>query len=430
MRIVIVGNSAAAVGAIEAIREHDHDNPITVVADELHHVYSRPLISYLLGGTVDEAQMHYRPPDFYDRHGVETMLGVKVTRVNSQEQTVSLAGGGTLPYDRLLIATGGKPFVPPVPGIDLEGVFTFTRWEDARRIGRYIERHDAESAVVVGGGLIGLKTTEALMARSIRVTVVDLADRILSATFDRTASKLAETLLRHFGTEIRTGTTVREIIGRDGRVDHAVLQRGERVGCDLVVFAIGVRPNVDLILPEEEIGIKANRGIVVDRRMRTSVPHVYAAGDCVEAYDTLLGGNRPIAIWPNACRQGYVAGCNMVGVEQEYEGGLLMNSVEICGVPTISVGITDPQEDSDRFEIAEKYDRETGTYKRLVLRGDRLVGAICVGNIDRAGIYTGLIRDRANVGPFKEHLLSGSFGLISLPQEFRKHLVVGDGIEV
>ena len=370
------------------------------------------------------------PPDFYDRHRVETMLGVRAARVNPRERNVSLAGGGTLRCDRLLISTGGKPLVLPVPGIDLEGVFTFTRWEDAQRTGRYIERYGVESAVVVGGGLIGLKTTEALMARSISVTVVELADCILSATFDRTASKLAETILRREGTEIRTGTTVREIVGRDGRVDHAVLQHGERVACDLLVFAIGVRPNVDLILPEQEVGIKANRGILVDRCMRTSVPHVYAAGDCVEAYDMLLGGNRPIAIWPNAYRQGYVAGCNMVGVEREYEGGFPMNSVEVCGVPTISVGITDPQEDRDRYEIMERFDREATTYKRLVLRGDRLVGAICVGDVERAGIYTGLIRDRAGVGPFKEHLLSGNFGLISLPWEYRKHLVVGDGIEV
>lgn len=428
MRHVIIGNSAAAVGAIEAIRQHDQDSSITVVSDEPEHVYSRPLISYLLGRIVDETRMYYRPPDFYDRYRVETMLGVQVTRINTQEQTISLAGGGTLPYDRVLIATGGKPFVPPVPGADLEGVFTFTRWEDARRINRYIENHTVESALVVGGGLIGLKTTEALMARSIPVTLVELADRILSVSFDRTASKLAETILRREGTDVRTGTTVEEIVGKDERVNHAVLRNGERVDCDLVVFAIGVRPNTDLIPPEA--GIKVNQGIVVDGCLRTSVPHVYAAGDCAEAYDMLLGDNRPIAIWPNACQQGHVAGCNMAGVEKVYKGGFPMNSLEVCGVPTISVGLTDPQENKDEYEIMEKYDRETSTYKKLVLRGNRLVGAIFIGDIDRAGIYTGLIHDRADVSPFKDHLLSGNFGLISLPREYRKHMVVGDGIEI
>jgi NAD(P)H-nitrite reductase large subunit len=428
MRHVIVGNSVAAVGAIESIRQTDRTNPITVVADEPQHVYARPLISHLLGGQVDDSRMYYRPPDFYERFQVETMLGIEVTQVQTAERQLALAGGGTLAYDRLLIATGGRPFVPSLPGADLEGTFTFTRWSDARNIERYLKKNHVESAVVVGGGLIGLKTTEALMERHVRVTVVELADRILSISFDRTASRMAETLLRKAGTEIRTGTSVVEITERDGRVDTAVLRDGERVQCDMVVFAIGVRPNVGLVTPES--GILVKRGIVVDRRMRTSVRDVYAAGDCVEAYDLLLGVDRPIAIWPNAYRQGYVAGSNMTGVEKEYAGSFPMNSVEVCGVPTISVGLTDPQEEPESYETLVYIDREAPTYKKLVMRDNRLVGAICVGNIDRAGIYTGLIRTRTDISAFKDHLLSGNFGMISLPREYRDEFVVTKEIEM
>jgi NAD(P)H-nitrite reductase large subunit len=428
VRYVIIGNSAAAVGAIEAIRQHDPDNPITVIADEPYHVYSRPLISYLLGKLVDETRMSYRPDDFYERHKVETMLGTEATSINTKKQTISLAGGGTVPYDQLLIATGGRPFVPPLPGASLEGVFTFTTWKDARSIDRYITDWQVESALVIGGGLIGLKTTEALIERHIPITLVELADRILSTTFDRTASNLAETILRRKNVDIRTGTTVEEIIGRGGQVDHAVLRDGERVNCDLVVFAIGVRPNTGLI--PEDSGIQIDRGICVDRQMRTAAPNVYAAGDCVQAYDMLIDACRPIAIWPNAYRQGHIAGCNMAGVGKTYEGGFPMNSIEVCGVPTISVGLTDPPQESNEYEIMDRYDREALTYKKLVLFHGRLVGAIFVGDIDRAGIYTGLIRDRVDVRQFKDHLLSGNFGLISLPKAYRKHLVVGEGIEV
>jgi NAD(P)H-nitrite reductase large subunit len=428
MRHVVVGNSAAAVGAIEAIRQYDQESHITVVADEPHHVYSRPLISYLLGGTVNDSQMYYRPADFYDRHNVETMLGTKVACVTPQEQRVSLKGGGTVSYDRLLIATGGTPFVPPIPGTDLEGVFTFTRWDDARRLGRYVEDRVIRSALVIGGGLIGLKATEGLMAHSIPVTIVELADHILSVSFDRMASRMTESALRQAGTQIRTGTTVEKILAQDEKVDHAVLCDGEKVDCDLVVIAIGVRPNTALI--PAEAGINVNQGVLVDDHMRTSAPHVYAAGDCVETHDLLLEVSRPIAIWPNAYRQGYVAGCNMAGVEKTYGGGIAMNSIEICGIPTISVGLTGPQEETDRYEVMERYDRKSTVYQKLVLRGNRLVGAICVGDIGRAGIYTGLIRDQADVSSFKEHLLSGNFGLISLPQAYRKHIVVGEGIEV
>jgi NAD(P)H-nitrite reductase large subunit len=221
--------------------------------------------------------------------------------------------------------------------------------------------------------------------------------------------------------------TVEEIIGRVGQVDHAVLRDGERVNCDLVVFAIGVRPNTGFI--SQDAGIKINRGIVVNSRMRTTKPNIYAAGDCIETEDLLLGISRPMAIWPNAYRQGKIAGYNMAGVEKKYDGSMAMNSIEICGIPTISVGLTDPDE-GDGCEIIERYNRSKPTYKKLVLRDDRLVGAILIGEIDRAGIYTGLIKDQTNVNPFRDHLLSGNFGLISLPKEYRKHLVVGSGIEV
>jgi NAD(P)H-nitrite reductase large subunit len=428
MRYVIIGNSAAAVGAVEAIRQHDADNPITIVADEPHHVYSRPLISYLLGGLVDESRMSYRPADFYDRHNVQTMLGVEVVGIDTEKQTLTLTGGGAVPYDRLLISTGGKPFVPPLAGADVPGIFTFTTWEDARRMARFIDDYRVESAVVVGGGLIGLKTIEALVAREIKVTVVELADRILSTIFDVAGSRIAAQILRREGVDLRTGTTVEEITVRGGRLDHVVLHNGERVNCDMMVFSIGVRPNVGWIPPQA--GIAVGRGISVDLNMRTTAEHVYAAGDCVEAHDMLLGTSRVVAIWPNAYRQGHVAGCNMAGVEKRYDDGFAMNSIEVCGVPTISVGLTDPPEDGEGYEVIDEYDRETLSYKKLILHHHRLVGAVLIGDIDRAGIYTGLIRDRVDVEPFRKHLLSGNFGLISLPKGLRKHMVVGDGIEV
>jgi NAD(P)H-nitrite reductase large subunit len=439
------------VGAIEAIRQVDHDTSITVVADEPHSTYSRPLITYLLGGLVTDQQMHYRPSGFYRRYGVETMLGVRVKSIKSRAHELVLAGGDGLTYDKLLIATGGVPFVPTVPGGDLDGIFTFTRWEDARRMLRFIETHRASHAVVVGGGFIGLKTTEGLLAQGMRVTIIELADRVLSACFDRTASHLAESILRREGVEVRMGTTVQEIVGSAGRVDQVLLRDGERLECDVLVFAIGVRPNTAVVSQEAEISV--NRGIVVDERMQTTARDVYAAGDVTEAPDMLRGGHGTIPIWPLAYRQGAIAGCNMAGIKREYEGGVPMNSVEICGVPAISVGITNPETGgtpgsasrdptrasprlkghsawSEEYRILEQVDRADMTYKKLVLQHDRLVGVILIGDIDRAGIYTGLIRERVDVSAFEEELLSDSFGLVSLPRDYRKHLVTGEGIVV
>jgi NAD(P)H-nitrite reductase large subunit len=199
-----------------------------------------------------------------------------------------------------------------------------------------------------------------------------------------------------------------------------------------------VRPNVGWI--PASAGIEIGRGIRADLHMQTTVEGVYAAGDCVEAYDMLIGTSRVVAIWPNAYRQGHIAGCNMAGVKKRYDDGFAMNAIEVCGVPTISVGLTDAPEGGENgaaggYEIIDEYDRETLSYKKLVLHHQRpagacLVGAVLIGDIDRAGIYTGLIRDQVDVEPFRNHLLSGNFGLISLPKGYRKHLVVGDGIEV
>jgi NAD(P)H-nitrite reductase large subunit len=425
MSYVIVGNSAAAVGAIEAIRKERCDRPITVISDEPHHTYSRPLISYLLAGDLDESRMYYRPPDFYERHNVRCLLGRKAVSLDAQEKKVRLEDGAEIDFDKLLIATGGSPFVPPVAGRELAGVFTFTRWQDAEDMKRFIQASNVERAVVVGGGLIGVKVSEALVALKVRVTIVELTERVLGLIFDELASAIARERLVAAGVEVRTGTTVAEISGEYGRVSRATLKDGSQLPCQMVVFAIGVRPNVALV---KDTAIETRRGIVVDEQMQTSLPDIYAAGDVVETWDPLLGDSHPIAIWPNACRQGSVAGSNMAGDNRRYEGSFPMNSVEVFGLPTISVGLIDPP--GDGYEIMHSFDREEVYYKKLVLKRHRLVGAIFVGQIERAGIFTGLIRDQVDVRPFAEHLMDDGFGLISLPEEYRKHMVTGLGMEV
>jgi len=423
---MIIGNSVAAVAAVTGIRGTDRERPVTVIAREPHHTYSRPLISYLLGGAVDEAAMLYRAPDFYEKNGVVALLGVEVVRVHPDERTVETSDGRTLGFERLLIATGGRPIVPgDVPGTDAEGVFTFTCWDDARSIAAYVEQEGVKRAVVVGGGLIGLKSMEALVRLGIETTVVELADRILGATFDRKASELARRRLEGAGVSVRCETTVTHIRASRGKVTGVTLRDGGRVPCELVILAIGVVPDTGLV---RDSGIRTGRGIVVDDTMRTSVEGIYAAGDVAEAADLFTGEKRTIPIFPNAYRQGLIAGCNMAGGRRTYAGGLAMNSVEVLGLPTISVGVTDP--DGEGCEVLSDLDEEGPVYKKVVLKGGRVVGAIFVGDVDRAGIITGLIRERVDVSEFRDVLLTDDFGLISLPREYRKHVVSGKGIVV
>lgn len=432
-KYVIIGNSVAAIHAVEAIRERDLKGGIILISDEDCHVYSRPLISYYLGEKVTEDRMAYRPPSFYDDHHVQAMLGQKAVSLDTHAKKVILKDQTEVEFEKLLLATGGSPFVPDIPGRELQGIFSFNTIEDAHCLKGFVGDHHVKKAVVLGGGLIGLKTTEALIALNIQVTIIELADRILSATFDLTASKIIENALNGIGCSIITNDTVQEFIEKEKRrVGSVLLRDGTKINCDLVITAIGVRPRVDLVKGTQ---IKVNRGILVDHFLQTSVKDIYAAGDVVESFDFIMNIHRPVAILPNASKQGRIAGQNMAGGEKTYEGCLAMNSVELAGIPIISVGLTDPLLLSDtkrtkNIDVLQDLREEDAIYKKIIIEGNRIIGVILIGNIDRAGIYTGLIKDKVDISSFKDHLLKDDFGLLSFPKEYRKHLVTGQGIEV
>ncbi len=425
MNCVIIGNSASGIAAIEAIRECDKKNRITVISDEPYSNYSRPLISYLLGKKVDLNRISYRGKDFYRDNKVELFLNKKAEKLDPKKKWVILSDGQKIWFDKLLLATGGRPIIPKVKGLNLNGVFTFTKLSDAQKIENYIKTNKVKEAVVVGGGLIGLKATEALIELKIKVTIVEMADSILSVTFDQKASSLIERGLEKIGCRLLTNNTIVEITSKDRKVNQVILKDGKKLLAGLVIIAIGVRPNIKLV---QNTPIKTNKGILVDSFMQTNVEDIYAAGDCCEAKDLLLAIDRPIAIWPIAVKQGKIAGYNMAGVKREYPGSFAMNSVELCGIPTISVGKTSPQ--GKDYQVLKYLNQDESIYKKIVLKDNRIIGAILVGDIERAGIYTGLIKDQLDTTSFKEHLLREDFGLVSLPKEYRKHLVTGEGIEV
>ncbi len=410
MSYVIIGNSVAAIGAIEAIRKVDKEINITVISDEKYPVYSRPLISEFLAGQVKEEMMGYREPGFYERNGVTTKLGKRVVAIDPAKKSVKLNNGEEVAYGKLLIATGGTPFIPPMKGLDKERIFTFIKLDDAKQIDALVPELD--HVVVIGAGLIGLKAAESLHHRGVKVTVVELADRVMAAVLDVDAGGIVQSALEKAGINIVTENTVEEILG--GKAANGVrLKDGREIKCDAVIIAIGVIPNAAFA---KESGVEVNRGIVADNHMMTNLPDVYAAGDVTEGPDYLNGGNRVIPIWPNAYIQGKIAGLNMAGVEREFVGGLAMNSIELFGVPVITAGLSNI--DSDDLEVLIKI--ENGNYRKIVLRGSTIVGAVFVGKIDRAGIITGLIRDQIDISSMRNRLLADNFGYIDFPVELRK----------
>ncbi|MCM8777127.1 MAG: FAD-dependent oxidoreductase [Candidatus Omnitrophica bacterium] len=424
-KYLIVGNSVAGVNCIEGIRRIDKQGKIVVISDEDIYNYSRPLISYYLAGKISRDEMSFKGKEFYKENNVELVLNTTAERIDIEKKEV-VTDKFVISFDTLCISTGGKPFIPDVEGYlpGMRGVFTFINFSDAENLRVYIEEKKIRKGVILGGGLIGLKCAEGLIARGLEVSIIEMADRLLASTFDKEASKTVEALLKKKRCNVFTEETVKKIERKKNSLSGIILTSGQKIDTELLVIAVGVKPNIKIV---KDTPVKCNRGILVNEYMMTSIPSIYAAGDVAEGKDIVLNRNSVIAIWPVAARQGKVAGMNMAGAGITYEGLFPMNAVDIIGIPVISFGITNPEE-TDKYEVLSKKDGYV--YKKIVLENNRIVGCIFLGNVERSGIFSGLIKNRVNVGSFKDDLLKEGFGLLVLPDEYRKHMVVGEGIEV
>jgi len=406
-KYLIIGNSAGGIGAAEAIRQVDKEGALAIVSDEPYPAYSRPLISKYLTGERTLEEILFRPPDFYSQNNILFLPGKKVMHVEPRRQSVQLGDGADITWEKLLLATGGNPIFPRMKGSNKTGVFTFTNLDDAKAVDRFLD--NARKAVVIGGGLIGISVTEALIKRGADVMVVEMKESILNTILDQQASLVAEEVLSQAGVRIITGHTVLEINGREA-VEGVILDNGDAMPCDLVLVAIGVSPRSELALGAN---LEINRGIVVDRHMGTKHPGVYACGDVAEAYDFVYGENRLTPIWPNAYVGGMIAGLNMAGVTAEYPGGTAMNSLNYFGFDITSAGMPTAPNDNG-YETISKL--EDNIYQKVILKDDLIMGMVFVGNIDKSGIIFGLMRDRVNVESFKECLLADDFGLAFFPR--------------
>jgi len=405
-KYLIIGNSAGGIGAAEAIRQLDKKGKLIIASDEPYPAYSRPLISKYLSHDRDLEGMLYRPADFYDRNDIITMFGEKVTGLDLESHSATV-GGKKIVWGKLLLATGGTPIVPRMAGDDKEGVYSFISLDDAKAIDRFL--FNVNEAVVIGGGLIGMSVSEALKKRGVTVNVVEMKDRVLNTILDEEASSMAAETISQAQIRVITNHTVAKVTG-DQRVTGAILDNGERIPCDMVVLAIGVLPRVELA---KNAGLEVNRGILVNKRMATSHPDVYSCGDAAEAYDFLYEMNRVIPIWPNAYIEGKIAGSNMAGEKAEYSGGTAMNSLNYFGLDIATAGMVMPP-DNDCEVLSTK--NET-SYQKIILKKDRIVGMVFVGEIEKSGMIFGLMRDQVDVGEFKQRLLNSDFGLASLPRD-------------
>jgi NAD(P)H-nitrite reductase large subunit len=293
--------------------------------------------------------------------------------------------------------------------------------DDARQAKGWLAH--TKRAVVIGGGLTGLKTAEALVHLDKDVTVVELAPKVLSMAMDDAACEIVREVLVEHGVDVLTEVQVTSIDGCDDSNDvcAATLSTGESIACETVFVAIGVRPRLDLVKDSQ---VSINRGILVDRHMRTNVDNVYAAGDIAEAYDPLTQSQRVLPILPNAYIGGRIAGLNMMGREADYNVGMSVNSISFFGHPFMSAGFAN-QEEGDGYKVIKKLDGRD--YRRFVIKDGKLVGMILSGSIDRAGILTGMMRANVSVDGLEEAMLHGDLGLIDLPEDVRKERIHSSG---
>ena len=386
-RYVIVGNGVAAAGCIEGIRSADPDGGITVISGEDRAVYCRPLISYYLEGKTEPGRMGYRSASFYDDMRVEVLYGRKAVRLRPETREIELDDGRSVPYTRLCVAAGSSPFVPPFEGLDsVENRFSFMTMDDALALERALSPQSR--VLIVGAGLIGLKCAEGIAHRVADVTVCDLADRVLSSILDAECAAMMQEHLERHGIRFCLGDSAARFNG-----GVAYMKSGAVISFDVLVLAVGVRANTALI---RDAGGEVGRGIVVDDRMLTSVPGVFAAGDCAEGTDISIGQKRVLAILPNAYMQGYTAGVNMAGGSAVFDQAIPMNSIGFFGLHAMTAGAYD----------GEMYEEKTErSLKRLFTDGDLLKGFILIGCDERAGIYTSMIRNRTPLSSVNFDLL-------------------------
>ena len=377
---VIIGNGTAAASCIEGIRSIDKETPITIVSQEDHPVYCRPLISYLLEGKTDLRKMRYRPEDFYGSNGCTVLYGAKAVKLDPANREVSLDNGSVIKYSKLCVATGSSPFLPPIKGLDLvENKFSFLTLDDALALEKALS--EESRVLIIGAGLIGLKCAEGILKSVKSVTVCDLALHVLSSILDESCAERIQSHLEQQGIRFMLGDTASRFTP-----GTAFMKSGTEVPFDILVMAVGVRANISLV---KDCGGKTQRGILVDTRMQTSLPHIYAAGDCTEGYDASFGQSRVLAVLPNANLQGRCAGINMAGGESVFDSGIPMNAIGFFGLHALSAGC-----DRSGEPGGDTYEENDETHlKRLFTKDGVLTGFMMIGDVSRAGIYTSLIRE-------------------------------------
>jgi NAD(P)H-nitrite reductase large subunit len=405
-RHLIIGGGPAAINAVETIRDIDQGaSQITLVSDE--PAYARMVLPYWLAGRIPEQQVYTANDAYYDRLKVERQIGLRATRVDPKGKTVTLDDGQTLPFDNLLIATGASAVIPPIPGVNLPGVHPLWTLAHTEAVLEAAGGRARPEVVLVGAGFIGFIVLNAMYKRGWKLHVVEMAERVLPRMLDEESAGLVESWLQSRDVSLHLGTTVTGITEQNGR-KRVALARGGSIDADLVIIATGIRPNIELV---NRSGIAVDQGILVNDRMQTNFPAIYAGGDVAQGPD--LHGDKPAlhAIQPTAVDHGRIAGANMAGQVVHYPGSLLMNILDACGLQCASFGRWNER----NVETMKIVNPARPVCRKLLWTGDTITGAVFVGPandlgmLNDVGMVKGIMQTRTPLGAWKAFLHKNPF---------------------
>ena len=397
---IIVGGSAAGMAAANAIREHDHQGTITVLSEEPDPPYFRPMIPFLVSGEKRASGIMLEGSGPYIGGDIVVETGARVTAVNTDDKTVLTETDEQLTYDKILFSTGSRPYIPPgIERIGSEGVFALRTLNDARKMAQWVD--SANHAVMLGGGLLNLKTAFALLQRGLKVTLVVYSPEVLSQLMDPEDAGNIRKALDEAGLQIKTGCSAIAVQVNGSGVTGVALDDGSEMPCELVCIGKGVLANVAFL---DGSNIRLDKGIVVDRFTECNIKDAYGAGDVAVTFNPITGERMMTALWTNAVEMGRCAGLNMAGVRTAYSGTFgILNATQVAGVPFVSMGTVHTAKEDLEVHVNATADN----YRKVVFNkeGTQLIGAVYIGNITNAGLYRYVIRERMPVARIKRHII-------------------------
>jgi nitrite reductase (NADH) large subunit len=389
-RLVVVGNGMAGMACLEQILKYAPQFEVTVFGDETHVNYNRVMLSSVLAGEKAADDIVINPLEWYQRNGIDLRVGVRIVDVDADARTVTGNDGSVTPYDTLLLATGSNAWMPPIDGLQKEGVFAFRTLDDTRELMR--RAGPGIKAVVIGGGLLGLEAARGLQVQGCDVTVLHLMSTLMERQLDPDGGYYLVGKMEELGIRVLLQRTTTAVLG-NGHVEGVALSDDSCLEADLVVVAAGIRPNVELAY---KAGLHVNRGIVVNDHMETSSPDIFAVGECVEHRGVCYGLVAPLF------EQGKVLAATITGNKGPmYTGTIQAAKLKIMGVDVFSAGDWSEQ----NAEPVRYEDRGIGVYKKLTLRDGKLAGVILVGDTSDSHRYMEWLRTDADLTAQRRHLL-------------------------